>query len=94
MAQAILELYEKVKNTDKALGKRLLEEARVGIDWVLRTAFSNGERALAVGYRIWRKNELKKDFRKTFNHMDDVKEELGNVRADMTQMARTLKNEM
>lgn len=27
------------------------------------------------------KNELKKDFRKTFNHMDDVKEELGNVRA-------------
>ena len=40
------------------------------------------------------KNELKKDFRKTFNHMDDVKEELGNVRADMTQMARTLKNEM
>lgn len=40
------------------------------------------------------KNELKKDFRKTFSHMDDVKEELGNVRADMTQMARTLKNEM
>ena len=38
--------------------------------------------------------EVKKDFRKTFNHMDDVKEELGNVRADMTQMARTLKNEM
>lgn len=24
------------------------------------------------------KNELKKDFRKTFNHMDGVKEELGN----------------
>ena len=31
------------------------------------------------------KNELKKD---------GVKEELGNVRHDMTQMARTLKNEM
>ena len=40
------------------------------------------------------KNELKKDLRKTFNHMDGVKEELGNVRHDMTQMARTLKNEM
>lgn len=40
------------------------------------------------------KKELKKDFRQTFNHMDDVKEELGNVRKDMTQMARTLKNEM
>ena len=39
------------------------------------------------------KNELKKDFRKTFNHMDGVKE-LGNVRHDMTQMARTLKNEI
>ncbi len=40
------------------------------------------------------KRELKRDFRQTFNHMDDVKEELGNVRQDMTQMARTLKNEM
>lgn len=40
------------------------------------------------------KKELKKDFRETFHHMDDVKEELGNVRQDMTQMARTLKNEM
>ena len=40
------------------------------------------------------KNELKKDFRKTFNHMDDVKEELCHVRDDMTGMAKTLKNQM
>lgn len=72
MAQAILELYEKVKNTDKVLGKRLLEEARVGIDWLLRTAFSNGERALAVGYRIWRKNELKKDNTGVLGNVSEV----------------------
>ncbi len=40
------------------------------------------------------KKELKNDFRRTFSHMEDVKQELGDVRNDMTQMARTLKNEM
>ncbi len=40
------------------------------------------------------KNQLKKEFRDTFQHMDDVKEELCHVRDDMTGMAKTLKNQM
>lgn len=40
------------------------------------------------------KNQLKKEFRDTFHHMDDVKEELCHVRDDMSGMAKTLKNQM
>lgn len=59
MAEAILDLEETVKVKDIALAKRLKEEAKVGITWLLRTSFEDGNRALAVGYRIWRKNILK-----------------------------------
>lgn len=61
MAQAILELSETVKSKDQALYERLLEEAKVGINWLLRTRFADGYRALAVLYSIWRKNETKPD---------------------------------
>lgn len=40
------------------------------------------------------KRQLKGEFRDTFHHMDDVKENLCNVRHDMTEMAKTLKNQM
>ena len=40
------------------------------------------------------KNQLKKEFRDTFHHLDDVKEELCHVRDDMSGMAKTLKNQM
>ena len=40
------------------------------------------------------KRELKNEFRDTFHHMDDVKDNLCNVRQDMTEMARTLKDQM
>lgn len=59
MAHALLDLSFKIK--DKDLKERILEEARVGINWLLRTRFSDGSRALAVGYNIWRNNELEKD---------------------------------
>ena len=59
MAQALLDLSFKIK--DKQLKQRVLDEARVGINWLLRTRFSDGSRALAVGYNIWRNNELEKD---------------------------------
>lgn len=61
MAEAILDLATEVKSQDKQLYKRLLEEAKVGITWLLRTSFEDGNRALAVGYRIWRKNILHPD---------------------------------
>ena len=40
------------------------------------------------------KNQLKKECRDPFHHMDDVKEELCHVRYDMIGMAKTLKNQM
>lgn len=58
MAQALLELSECYQKTDKKLAKRLLEEAKVGIQWLLRTRFGDGMRALAVSYKIWRNNVL------------------------------------
>lgn len=57
MADAILSLAGSLKNDEK-LYKRLKEEAKVGIDWILQTTFDDGHRALAVGYRMWRKNIL------------------------------------
>ena len=38
------------------LYNRLLEEAKVGLNWLLRTRFGDGYRAMAVTYNIWRKN--------------------------------------
>ena len=58
MAQAILELAERFKDTDYELSERLIEEARVGIDWLLQTRFGDGYRALAVTYNYWRQNVL------------------------------------
>ena len=40
------------------------------------------------------KRELKNEFKDTFRHMDNVRSNLGDVRHDMTEMAKTLKNQM
>ena len=40
------------------------------------------------------KRELKNKFKDTFRHMDNVRSNLGDVRQDMTEMARTLKDQM
>ncbi len=61
MAHAIIELALKMKDKDQTLYQRLLEEAKVGINWLLRTRFGDGSRALAVSYRIWRDNILTPD---------------------------------
>ena len=58
MAEALIDLSNTLKNSDIVLSSRLLEEAKIGTDWLLQTIFKNGERSLAVGYNIWRKNEL------------------------------------
>lgn len=50
MTSSLLELYQSNKN------KRILEEARVGLNWLLQTTFHNGERALAVLYDKWYDN--------------------------------------
>lgn len=53
MAQSILELGLKCKDTNRDLSERCFEEARVGISWCLRTRFGDGYRANSVTYRIW-----------------------------------------
>lgn len=61
MAHAILDLADKYCDNNVHLYERLKEEAKVGIIWLLRTRFGNGERALAVSYGIWRDNVLTPD---------------------------------
>ena len=59
MAHALLDLSFKIN--DKKLKQRIIDEAKVGISWLLRTRFSDGSRALAVSYSLWRNNELEVD---------------------------------
>lgn len=59
MAHAIIHLAEKFTEKNPRLAERLLEEARWGINWLLRTRFGDGYRALAVHYSIWKKNVIK-----------------------------------
>ena len=61
MAHAILDLAEVKKDKDLDLFERLLTEARVGINWLLRTRFGDGMRAMAVLYNVWRDNVLNPD---------------------------------
>ena len=61
IAHAILELALRVKNKDKMLYERLLNEGKVGISWLLRTRFGDGYRALGVTHLMWRDNVLQPD---------------------------------
>ena len=58
MAHALLDYAEVVKGKDTDLYERLLDEAKVGVNWILRTRFGDGERALAILYNVWRDNVL------------------------------------
>jgi len=58
MAHALIDLGESYKTINPVLSTRLLEEARWGLNWLLKTHFGDGHRALAVHYSIWRKNIL------------------------------------
>jgi len=46
-------------NMDKALAAEIRNEGRWGSNWLLRTHFGDGYRALAVHYSMWQKNILK-----------------------------------
>lgn len=65
IAHSLLDLASRI--SDEHLKEQLLIEARYGLNWLLRTRFGNGERALAVHYSIWRKNVLK-----SINHINPV----------------------
>jgi hypothetical protein len=53
---AMLELAGAVKNKDKILYERLLEEARWGLNWTMRTRFGDGYRHGGLIIGIWTKN--------------------------------------
>jgi hypothetical protein len=53
---AMLELAKSVKDKNKALYKRLLEEARWGLDWTLQTRFGDGYRDGGLIIGIWTDN--------------------------------------
>lgn len=53
---AMLELARSVKEKNKALYKRLLEEARWGLDWTLQTRFGDGYRDGGLIIGIWSDN--------------------------------------
>lgn len=58
MAHAIVHLAEKFIGKNDRLAERLLDEARWGMNWLLKTRFGDGHRALAVTYKIWKKNVI------------------------------------
>ena len=59
MTHALVDLAKNTK--ERYLKERIMEEAKVGANWLLRTTFHDGNRALAVSYRIWRDNLLNPD---------------------------------
>lgn len=68
MAHAIIDLAFAYKDKNRLLYERLKEEARVGINWLLRTRFEDGSRACAVGYNYWRKSVLEEDNKTIYNN--------------------------
>lgn len=59
MTHALCDLA--IEAEDNELKKRIMEEAKVGGDWLLQTSFHNGNRALAITYKLWRDNLLMYD---------------------------------
>jgi hypothetical protein len=53
---AMLELAKSVKNRNEQLYKRLLEEARWGLNWTMRTRFGDGYREGGLIIGIWSDN--------------------------------------
>lgn len=57
-AEISLALLELASTQTGELQERILEECKVGLDWLCQTRFKNGYRALAITYSIWRDNVL------------------------------------
>lgn len=53
-----LEAYNSTKEKNPVLAARLLEEARWGIDFILKNRYGDGYRASSVGLVIWQDNVL------------------------------------
>ncbi|MDR2912178.1 MAG: glycoside hydrolase family 9 protein [Alistipes sp.] len=71
---AILEMAAAVKDKDRELYERLLEEARWGLNWTMRTRFGDGYRHGGMVVSIWTKN-IRGD-------KDDMQNQAGNSAPD------------
>lgn len=71
IAHAVLDLANNLANKDEELSKHLLAEARVGINWLLRTRFGDGYRALKVLHSVWRDNILESDNKAIYNEAEN-----------------------
>jgi len=58
--ESLVDLYNCYLN-DYQMKERIKEEIKVGVDWLLKTRFGDGYRALAVLYNVWRKSKLSID---------------------------------
>lgn len=58
MSHALLDLAFNYKNKEDDIYQEILDEAKWGLNWLLRTRFNDGYRALAVHYSIWRSQIL------------------------------------
>ncbi|HNZ50690.1 MAG TPA: glycoside hydrolase family 9 protein, partial [Bacilli bacterium] len=59
IVHALLDCAEKLGQHDEELSEMLLDEARHGANWLLKTHFGDGYRSLAVLYSIWTSNQIK-----------------------------------
>lgn len=61
---ALLETYNKLKDKNEVLARRMLEEAEWGLEFMLRNRYGDGYRASSVGLLIWTDG--------IFSTMDDI----------------------
>lgn len=57
---SLLDLIPSFKGNQEMI-ERIKEEAKVGVNWLLKTTFHDGNRALAILYNVWRDNILDKN---------------------------------
>jgi len=55
---AMFELAERLRTSDPALSRRLLEEARWGLEWILKTRFGEGFRTTWATMDYWTDNQI------------------------------------
>lgn len=60
-AEITSSLLSLAKEYNKNMKKRILEESKIGLDWLLQTRFKDGFRAMAVTYGFWRDNLITSD---------------------------------
>lgn len=80
-AYAMLSLAEKLRNDDPKLAQRMIEEARWGLDWILKTSFGDGFRVSFAQMDRWTDGVV--------GTQDDVTTEAQNLWCPLTPIVHT-----